>query len=150
MSVQDQQFERDKASFEQNNQHARALNQIMWQVPTIALTLTGGLWYAVATLKGVDAQLRAGLLGFGVVGNVVLAMMVSRVRDVLEAYLDKIQLFNPPTYPSVPSEYSLWPFRLGGRGVQRTFTSMMVLAALASLYGAWGILAGWFGANMCP
>src|SRR5690242_7345387 len=100
MDAYEERFQRDKAAYDQNNEHARSLNQIMWQVPTIALTLTGGLWYAVATLKGVDAQLRAGLLLFGAIGNFALAMMVSRVRDVLGAYLDKISQFNPDSYPS--------------------------------------------------
>ena len=39
----------------------RSLNQIMWQVPMIAMTLTGGLWYAVATMKGMDAKVRGAL-----------------------------------------------------------------------------------------
>jgi hypothetical protein len=55
------QFERDKVCYEQNCEHMRSLNQIMWQVPMIAMTLTGGLWYAVATMKGMDAKVRGAL-----------------------------------------------------------------------------------------
>jgi hypothetical protein len=46
-------FEREKLCYEQNCEQMRSLNQIMWQVPIIAMTLTGGLWRAVATLNGV-------------------------------------------------------------------------------------------------
>lgn len=143
-------FQREKAAFEQNSEQVRGLNQIMWQVPTIALTLTGGLWYAVATIKGADAEIRFGLLIFGALGNFSLALMVVRVRDVLQAYLEKIGEFHPPSYPNVPSGWSLLPPRLGKRGVQTVFTAMMYIAALASFVGAWCIWTGRWGVSVCP
>src|SRR5690348_559324 len=93
-----EQFERDKLCYEQNCQHMRSLVQIMWQVPMLAITLTGGLWYAVATIKGMDANARSALLMFSVITNIGLIFMINRVRDVIAAYLKKIKIFNPTSH----------------------------------------------------
>ena len=50
-----QAFERDKVCYEQNFQQYRAMNQIMWQVPLLAITITGGLWYAALGVSGASA-----------------------------------------------------------------------------------------------
>jgi protein strawberry notch len=39
-----------KEAYEQNYQQFRSLNQIMWQIPVLAMTLTGGLWFGVSTI----------------------------------------------------------------------------------------------------
>jgi hypothetical protein len=54
----DREFERQKLCYEQNCEQMRSLNQIMWQVPIIAMTLTGGLWYGVATLSAAQTGIR--------------------------------------------------------------------------------------------
>ena len=54
------QFEKEKVCYEQNCQTFRSLNQLMWQVPIIAMTVTGGLWFGVGTfssLGNIDAVL---------------------------------------------------------------------------------------------
>ena len=45
-------FDRDRVCYEQNFQQFRAMNQIMWQVPLLAITITGGLWYAAVSVTG--------------------------------------------------------------------------------------------------
>ena len=45
-----QRFEREKTAFQENASHLRSLNQFLWQVPTIAITLTGGLWFGVTKI----------------------------------------------------------------------------------------------------
>jgi hypothetical protein len=135
------QFERDKVCYEQNCEHMRSLNQIMWQVPMIAMTLTGGLWYAVATMKGIDTIARIAMLVFSLFANVGLVLMINRVRDVIGAYLDKIKSFNPDSFVDVPSSKKcLWAFR--DRGVCTTFSVLMGIAAFISLLGAFAILFG--------
>jgi hypothetical protein len=67
------QFERDKVCYEQNCQQLRHLNQIMWQVPTIAMTVTGALWYAVSATQ-FDHRLKAGILVFAALANIGLIL----------------------------------------------------------------------------
>ena len=69
----------------------RSLNQIMWQVPMIAMTLTGGLWYAVTAVKSVDTIARIALLLFSMIANVGLIFMINSVRNVIAIQLKKIQ-----------------------------------------------------------
>ena len=78
-------FEREKLCYEQNCEQMRSLNQIMWQVPIIAMTLTGGLWYGVATLGAVQAGVRMALLLFGAAANIALILVIQRVRFVMAA-----------------------------------------------------------------
>jgi len=51
-----------KAAYEQNYQHFRSLNQIMWQIPVLATTLTGGLWFGVTKIE--EDQLACALHGW--------------------------------------------------------------------------------------
>jgi len=39
-----------KEAYEQNYQQFRSFNQIMWQIPVLAMTLTDGLWFGVSTI----------------------------------------------------------------------------------------------------
>lgn len=43
------EHEMRKAAFEQNHASFRSLNQQMWQIPLISMTLTGGLWFTTWT-----------------------------------------------------------------------------------------------------
>ena len=46
-------------AYEQNYEQFRSLNQIMWQIPVLAMTLTGGLWFGVSSIQdsGIDKQI---------------------------------------------------------------------------------------------
>lgn len=130
MDATEEAFHRAKSAYEQNCQQFRSLNQIMWQVPMIAVTLTGGLWYAVATLKGVDSGTRIGLLAFCAAGNILLILMINRVRDVMEAHLKKMEEFYPEGYATAPTRGLL-----RDRSVCLMFSLMMGLAAIVSGVG---------------
>ncbi len=45
-------FEREKCCYEQNFQQFRAMNQTIWRVPLLAISITGGLWYAALGVSG--------------------------------------------------------------------------------------------------
>ncbi|MBI5498937.1 MAG: hypothetical protein HY907_01735 [Deltaproteobacteria bacterium] len=90
--------DRDLACYEQNAEFARLLNQIIWQIPVLAITLTGGLWYAVASLDGLRDGVRQLLLAFGAVVDVVLILVLHRMRRVLAGYLQRLKEFNPRSY----------------------------------------------------
>ena len=76
----------EKEAYEQNYQQFRSLNQIMWQIPVLAMTLTGGLWFGVSKIE--DRPLLAiMLLLTAVVGNLTLAAILLRFRFVMSRYL---------------------------------------------------------------
>jgi SAM-dependent methyltransferase len=75
-----------KEAYEQNYQQFRSLNQIMWQIPVLAMTLTGGLWFGVSKIE--DRPLLAVMLLLtAVVGNITLAIILRRFRFVMSRYL---------------------------------------------------------------
>lgn len=43
-------FERENLCYEENCENLLRLNQIIWRVAMVAMTLIGGEWYGVATL----------------------------------------------------------------------------------------------------
>ena len=136
-----EQFERDKVCYEQNCKQMRSLNQIMWQVPIIAMTLTGGLWYAVGTVKGVNDISRGVLLAYSGLANLGLVLMINRVRDVITHHLEKMNAFNPTAYVDAKPAHGGY-FFLGDRGVCKTFSLLMGAAAAINVIAA---LLIWFG-----
>lgn len=76
-----------REAYEQNYQQFRSLNQIMWQIPVLAMTLTGGLWFGVSTIDN-NAMLVTILLLTAVMGNVMLCGVLVRFRHVMGCYLD--------------------------------------------------------------
>jgi len=84
----------DAEAYEQNYQQFRSLNQIMWQIPVLAMTLTGGLWFGVSKIEN-NPLLAAVLLLTAVVGNLTLSVILYRFRFVMRRYLAWLKLANP-------------------------------------------------------
>lgn len=85
--------ERERVHFEQSCETLRSLNQTMWQIPFLAMTLTGGLWYAVLNMK-VEQEFEAAVaLFFGFLANTLLVLVIHRVRDVMQVYIDTVNSF---------------------------------------------------------
>lgn len=85
--LSDREFDLLKISIVENAHSFRSLNQIMWQVPILAMTLTGGLWFGVASLAE-RPLMSASMLIFAGLGNFCLAAVLYRVRHVIGRYLD--------------------------------------------------------------
>ena len=124
-----EQLEREKLCYQQNFEQFRSLNQIMWQVPIIAMTLTGGLWFGVAKIDVQDAQYA--LLALAVLGNSGLIAVLHRTRFVMGEYLLKIEEFYPEAFVAAEGQ------RLfeRGRTVVVVFQILLGLSALLSLIG---------------
>lgn len=87
------EHERDIAAFNQNHQTFRALNQLMWQIPIIAMTLTGGLWFGVSRVD--DSPLfQTCLLFLACAGNVGLFVVLGRLRYIMGEYLTWLERFH--------------------------------------------------------
>jgi SAM-dependent methyltransferase len=128
--LNDQQFQHEmkKAAFDQNQASFRALNQQMWQIPLISMTLTGGLWFGVSRVE--DFPLfQLALLFLAFAGNAALFVIILRLRFVMEQYLNWLETNHEEGFVSAKGEnwYSK-PFV-----VRTAFQGMLLLAALLSL-----------------
>lgn len=116
------------AAFNQNFETFRALNALMWQIPLIAMTLTGGLWFGVSKVEEASG-FRLGLLLLAFAGNVGLIIVLQRLRFIIGSYLDWLNAAYPRGH--VPASGSGLFTR--GRTVKLVFQLMLGFAALISL-----------------
>lgn len=125
-----------KEAYEQNYQQFRSLNQIMWQIPVLAMTLTGGLWFGVSTIED-DPLLVSILLLTALFGNVVLSGVLLRFRHVMGCYLDWLEQADPEGFvdASAGSDTASRIERFCNRDktVRTLFSSMLWWAAACSL-----------------
>ena len=128
-------FERNKLAYEQHSEGFRHLNTQMWQVPIIAMTLTGGLWFGVFSSKMND-HVAGGLLIFAGLCDLLFILVLHRVRFIMRLIIEKLRNFNP--------EYAIDPIN-SDKGnwlvkkellVINVFSSMLVLAAVFSFFTA--------------
>ncbi|HCF1128981.1 TPA: hypothetical protein NH771_004737, partial [Pseudomonas aeruginosa] len=45
-------FKKEELSYLEAGQHLRSLNQQLWQVPSMVIAITGGIWYVAASTSG--------------------------------------------------------------------------------------------------
>jgi hypothetical protein len=79
----------DKTKYEQLCTDFRALNAILWQMPVIFTTLTGGLWFAVASLD-LTNHARSLILSFAALANLLMIGALIRLRYIMEKQRKKI------------------------------------------------------------
>lgn len=94
----DNEFEKEKLCYVQNYLQFRSLNQVMWQVPILAMTLTGGLWFGVNGTN--DKFIQTILLIIAACGNFGLILVLTRTRFVMGEYLKKIEQFHQNSFVS--------------------------------------------------
>jgi hypothetical protein len=133
--MSDNDFARDQACYEQNFEHARTLNTQMNQVPALAMTLTGGLWFGAGVTSNLDTEFRFALLIFAGLCDLALILAILRIRDVFESYLEKIEKFSPSNFASgVPSKPKMpW---LGSYSMISIYCTLIFVAAVFSFCGA--------------
>lgn len=124
-------FERDKTAYEANVKHLLSLNQFLWQVPTIAISLTGGLWYGVTKIDFPLA--REGLLLLSALSDLLLIVVVLRMRFLFGAYLSAQRGFNPKF--EIKNESGPWI--LPSWTVVTCFILLLAAGSAGSAYGVW-------------
>ena len=138
MSPTQEQIEHDmrQAAFQQNHLAFRSLNQQMWQIPLISMTLTGGLWFGVSRVE--DFPLfQLALLFLAAAGNAALFVVILRLRFVIEQYLKWLKANYPSGFVSAHGErWYHQPFV-----VRTSFQGMLLLASGLSLFLL--IVTGW-------
>lgn len=133
----------EQSAYEQNYQQFRSLNQIMWQIPVLAMTLTGGLWFGVSKLSD-NPLLTSALLLTAVFGNLTLVFILYRFRHVMECYLNWLRYAHPDGYVDASAnseaENRFERFCNGNKTVRNLFSYMLYWAAALSgilLLGFW-------------
>jgi hypothetical protein len=133
--MSDDAFEREKACFEHNTTQMRALNEQMSKVPTMSITLTGGLWFAASQAPALDLSIKFWLLIFAGIANLGLALSCFRIRDVMQSYLEKIEEFAPQYFVTGrPKQPRLEKFT--NYSMITIYAALMISAAGMSLVGA--------------
>ena len=119
-------------AYEQNYQQFRSLNQIMWQVPVLAMTLTGGLWFGVSKIDD-NKLLTILLLLTAAVGNITLSLILYRFRFVMQRYLEWLRNAHPSGYvdASEPDQnmHALTRLLVREENVRRLFSFLLIWAA---------------------
>jgi Mn2+/Fe2+ NRAMP family transporter len=80
----------DAVIYDQRCQDFRSLNGFLWQSPLIIMTLTGGLWFAVASFD-MSTGARSMLLIFAGLANLIMIGALVRLRLVMQSVLTDIR-----------------------------------------------------------
>ena len=126
---------REELCYVQNFEQFRNLNAQMNHIPALAMTLTGGLWFGAGATENLDVEIRFALLMLAGFSNLALILIVYRIRDVLESYLERIEAFHPPSFAGGTPKKPRLPW-LGSYSMMTTYCVLMLLAAIISLIGA--------------
>lgn len=110
--------------FLEAGQHMRALNLLMWQAPTMAIAVTGGLWYGAATIEA-DAA-RSWVFAFAGVVDLLTIVTLFRLRQLIGNEIRTQQILaGPPPASSSPKHV-----------VIVCWAAALITAALISFVGA--------------
>lgn len=84
--------EKDKVIFEQDCLDFRSMNEILWKVPIIVITLTGGLWFGVGSMD-ISDDAKKYLLYLAGAANITFILVLFRLRWVMGRTLEGIKAF---------------------------------------------------------
>lgn len=114
-------------AYAQHYNQFRDLNGHMWKIPMIALTLTGGLWLGVNTASG-DTLVQALLLFLSGAANLILIIVLLRIRHIMKCILEKLKEMGPEYFVEIPPDGFLGMKNL----VVYCFSSILLLSSLMS------------------
>jgi len=131
----DEKLTHEKTCYVQNFEQARCLNGQMNNVPVLAMTLTGGLWFAAGVTEHISPEIRFFLLLFAGFCNLALILAAIRIRDVFHSYLEKIEAFHPASFSNGRPENPKVE-KLGDYSMISIYCTLMAIAAFLSFYAA--------------
>jgi hypothetical protein len=108
-----------KVIYEQRCQDFRSLNGFLWQSPLIIMSLTGGLWFAVASFA-LSTSARSMLLVFACLANLLMMAALVRLRWVMQQVLEDIR------------DYDGKRRTKGDYTIVRIFSAMLFFTAIGS------------------
>ncbi|WP_312669534.1 hypothetical protein [Stutzerimonas nitrititolerans] len=108
-------------SFLEAGQHLRSLNQQLWQVPGMAIAVTGGIWFGAASINGELPKALA--LLFAAIVDILTIFVLWRLRKIIQIQIDLQNKFNNRTESK-------------GRIVVICWSTLLALAATLSILGS--------------
>lgn len=130
-------------AYQQNYLQFRSLNQIMWQIPVLATTLTGGLWFGVSRILD-NPLLVTVLLSTATFGNLAFIAILMRFRHVMECYMQWLKAVDESLYvdasANAASSNRMERFVNRNKTVRSLFSLMLLWAAICSMI----LLAGYW------
>lgn len=108
-----------KVIYEQRCADFRSLNGFLWQSPLIIMTLTGGLWFAVASFE-ISVSARLMLLTFAGLANLIMIGALIRLRLVMQSVLRDIRNYD--------NKHAIG----GNFWIVGLFSALLLLAAIGS------------------
>lgn len=115
------QFKTLELKYLEAGQHLRSLNQLMWQVPSMVIAITGGLWYGATTVDELKA--RTVVLSFAAVFSVLTIVIIWRLRQLIQMHIDRQRLFAPDDEKAPRGKYVVigcWTTALLGSAIVST------------------------------
>jgi len=84
-------------------QHLRSLNQLMWQVPSMVIAITGGLWYGATTVD--ELQARTVVLSFAAAFSLLTIVIIWRLRGLIQMHIDRQSQLSPGNEKAPKGKY---------------------------------------------
>lgn len=84
-------FKKEELSYLEAGQHLRSLNQQLWQVPSMVIAITGGIWYTASTVGDFPRILA---LYFTAVVNILTIPIILRLRQLIGKHINFQLKFN--------------------------------------------------------
>ncbi|ABA72480.1 hypothetical protein K7459_06550 [Pseudomonas fluorescens] len=116
------QFKKEELSYVEAGQHLRSLNQQLWQVPSMVIAITGGIWFGAASITSDMPKVLA--LSFAAAVNILTIPIIIRLRHLIQKYI-KLQL-----------AFMNKEDGKGGRTVITCWILLLSIAACLSIAGA--------------
>lgn len=85
-------YKKQELEYLEAGHHLRALNQLMWQVPSMSIAITGGLWYGATTVDSESS--RAWVFGFVAVVDVLVVFILWRLRALIQIHINHQRIFS--------------------------------------------------------
>lgn len=84
-------YRRTEIQYLEAGQHLRSLNQLMWQIPSMAIAIVGGLWYGTTLVE--HTKVRGSLFTFAIIVAVATIFMIIRIRAIIGDRIREQQTF---------------------------------------------------------
>jgi len=126
----------DIVVYEQNFEQVRAINSQLNNIPVIAITITGGLWFAAGLSSNTKDEIRFLLLILSSYFNLVMIVALFRMRDVFQSYLEIIEELHPIQKKQGRTLNARLKF-LKGYSLVSLYSMMLFMAAIAAHVAAY-------------
>ncbi|HSI44489.1 MAG TPA: hypothetical protein VK949_09120 [Methylotenera sp.] len=128
-------MKKEELEYLEAGQHLRSLNQLMWQVPGIAIAITGGLWFGAASLS--NELVKQVVFSFTAFLDFLTIITLHRLRSIIQLQIDIQNAFSIyMSKPVKPEKAKKTEYSLPNKTVIRSWTAALFGAVLISILAA--------------